>query len=545
MIKRGDLILNFDSLLSRADDSAMQYLLGADLMRLILLLDPKLATPQYLRKLIISYRTPYSLLSSKDTRAVLFDLLPVNQSILLSHILGLEVVQNKIYSTLKNLSIRKGSEREKAIFDFFELSLPATLIEEEKPSFSQGESQYPLFPYQRFASRKVNILLNSDIKRVILHMPTGSGKTRTAMNIIADHLRNNEPALVIWLAHSEELCEQAASEFEKAWNSLGNRSVKIFRFWGGRSLELNDVKDGILIAGLSKVYNATKSNLNFIVTLSGRTSLVVIDEAHSAIAETYKLILDALVFMRHPNSALLGLTATPGRTWADIHIDEQLSNFFSRQKVTLEIEGYKNPVDYLVDQQYLAKAVYKPLFYDGGTNFSVNDLTKLQENFDVPDCILDRLAEDEIRNLAIVTSIENLAKSHRRIIVFSTTVKHSDLLAAVLQLRGYKAYSVTGNTDGNLRKKIINEFKEKTDDVKIICNFGVLTTGFDVPQISAALIARPTKSLVLYSQMVGRAIRGKKAGGNNVAEIVTVVDQSLPGFGSVAEAFNNWEDIWT
>jgi len=536
--------LNFNNLLSRADDTALQDLLGADLIRLILLLDSKLATPQHLRKLIISYRTPYCLLSSKDTRNILFDLLPVNQAKLLLQVLGSGCVQNDIYVSLKNINIRKGSDKEKAIFDFFEISLPIITTEEEKSSVSQSNAQYSLFSHQRYASRKVNNLLESNTKRVVLHMPTGSGKTRTAMNIIADHLRKNEPTLVIWLAHSEELCEQAASEFEKAWGSLGNRSVDIFRFWGDRSIDIDNIKDGILIGGLSKVYSATKNSLNFIITLSNRTSLVVIDEAHSAIAETYKLILDALVIMRHPNPALLGLTATPGRTWADIHVDEQLSSFFSRQKVTLDIEGYANPVDYLVDQQYLAKAIYKPLFYESGTNFNDSDLIKIQENFDVPDSILDCLAEDEKRNLAIVSSIEILTKSHQRIIVFSTTVKHSDLLAAILQLRGYRAYSVTGKTDKNLRKNIINNFKEKTDDIQIICNFGVLTTGFDVPIISAALIARPTKSLVLYSQMVGRAIRGRKAGGNETAEIITVVDHSLPGFGSVAEAFNNWEDIW-
>jgi superfamily II DNA or RNA helicase len=78
----------------------------------------------------------------------------------------------------------------------------------------------------------------------------------------------------------------------------------------------------------------------------------------------------------------------------------------------------------------------------------------------------------------------------------------------------------------------------------ILINYGVLTTGFDAPATSAAIIARPTRSLVLYSQMVGRATRGVKAGGNAEAEIVTVVDPHLPGFGSVAEAFKNWEDVW-
>jgi DNA repair protein RadD len=93
-------------------------------------------------------------------------------------------------------------------------------------------------------------------------------------------------------------------------------------------------------------------------------------------------------------------------------------------------------------------------------------------------------------------------------------VQHSEVLAAVLNMRGYKANSVTGNTPSQRRAHIIEQFKNDTDDVQILCNYGVLTTGFDAPQTSAAIIARPTKSLVLYSQMVGRAIRGKRAGGN-------------------------------
>ena len=60
----------------------------------------------------------------------------------------------------------------------------------------------------------------------------------------------------------------------------------------------------------------------------------------------------------------------------------------------------------------------------------------------------------------------------------------------------------------------------------------------------AAVIARPTKSLVLFSQMVGRATRGEKAGGNKRAEVATVVDTRLPGFCNVADAFDNWEDVW-
>ena len=87
-------------------------------------------------------------------------------------------------------------------------------------------------------------------------------------------------------------------------------------------------------------------------------------------------------------------------------------------------------------------------------------------------------------------------------------------------------------------------YKSDDESPKILCNFGILTTGFDAPKTSAALIARPTMSLVLYSQMVGRALRGRLAGGNNTAEIVTVIDEGIEQFNSIESAFSNWEDVW-
>ena len=78
-----------------------------------------------------------------------------------------------------------------------------------------------------------------------------------------------------------------------------------------------------------------------------------------------------------------------------------------------------------------------------------------------------------------------------------------------------------------------------------LLNFGVLTAGFDAPVTSCVIVARPTTSVVLYSQMVGRAMRGRRAGGNRDCEIYTVVDNNLPGFRSVADAFSNWEELWS
>lgn len=533
--------MQLERLLSRADDEALGQLLGDTAIRLILALDQRLATPDALKKLVLKLYSHEELLRDKSKRAVLIDLLLPEQAQLLAKILG---VHGDAYDGLKTLNIRKKSEKESALFDFFEAVIHEEIILETEPELKVAEAGYPLFDHQRLAARRVSQYIYSRYNRVVLHMPTGAGKTRTAMNIIAEHLRTHEPTLVIWLASTEELCEQAASEFEKAWLSLGNRDVDLFRFWGNRNLDLDSVYDGLLIGGLAKVYSATKNRIQFISALASRTSLVVIDEAHSAIAESYSLILDALVRMQRPNPALLGLTATPGRTWADISTDEQLSNFFSRQKVTLEVEGYDNPVDFLVDQQYLARVSYRSLLHKSGNVLSDADIRRIEEAFDIPSQVLQQLAEDQQRNLLIIDAIEDLARRHSRIIVFAATVEHSDILAAVLQMRGYDARSITSGTPTQTRQNTISWFKNPDDSIRILCNFGVLTTGFDAPKTSAALIARPTKSLVLYSQMVGRAIRGKKAGGNETAEIITVVDYGLPGFGDVAEAFNNWEDIW-
>ena len=534
--------MNFDDLLSRADDETLQTLLGSVVVRLLKLLDSSLATPTRLREILIGLHTPESLLLSKEHRTQLLELLRPEQAKILATILNLANYKD-VFETLREAKIKRGSERERALLEFFELSVPQPEFVPEVPQPELSFPKYPLFAHQRKAAQQVKHYLNCEPKRVLLHMPTGSGKTRTAMNIVADHLRSLEPSLVVWLAYSEELCEQAATEFQRAWQYLGDREVSLYRFWGNYELELDQVRDGIVVAGLSKVYSKAKNSIQFINRLGSRSSLVVIDEAHQAIAETYKLVLDALV-MPYDNTGLLGLTATPGRTWADINADAELAEFFAQRKVTLEIPGYDSPVDYLVAEGYLAKANYRSLMYESGLRLTERDLKRIEDELELPQHLLDRLAEDEQRNLRILLEIEDLAQKHQRIIVFGISVQHSKLLAAVLRARGLAADAVTGDTPSRERERLIAGFKDNSPESKILCNYGVLTTGFDAPRTSAAVIARPTKSLVLYSQMVGRAIRGVRAGGNKTAEIVTVVDSDLPGFGSVSEAFSNWEDVW-
>lgn len=533
----------FEHLISRLNDQTLQELLGSSVINLLISLDAKLANPLQLQKILLGLYSPFTLLTKKNTRIKLLDFLKAGEARNLCQLFGLPETGND-YIKLKNLSITKNSKREEILLNYFETSIPIKEEVEFTPETRIAKANYALFSHQRTAVRKIQEKINSGKRRALLHMPTGGGKTRTAMNIIAEHFRENEPSVVIWLAHSEELCEQAAVEFEKAWNFLGNRNINVYRFWKHRKINIEEVKDGFVVAGLAKLYSSIKSNQQVVLNLGSKAKLVIIDEAHSAVADTYKFLLDTLLSLNF-NTRLLGLTATPGRSWNDMTADKELADFFDRQKVTLEVEGYSSPVDYLINEDYLAKPVFKSLMHKGGVKVSAADIEKIKENFEITDEILSQLAEDEKRNLKVISAIEQLAQNHKRILVFAATVKHSDLLSVVLQARGYNAKSITSDTLDDNRSRFIEDYKHKDDEVKILCNYGVLTTGFDAPQTSAAVIARPTESLVLYSQMVGRAIRGLKAGGNKEAEVITVIDYELPGFGSVSDSFNNWEDVWT
>jgi superfamily II DNA or RNA helicase len=404
--------LRFYDLLSRAKREILKELLGSATVRLLQLLDPSLTTLDRLREILLNLHSPESLLLSKKSRDRLFKFLSPQEAEILAIILSAPEDEDD-YRALQQVKIRRGSENERTLFDFFELIVPAREEVKEVRSSEQIAPQYSLFAHQRQAAKQVKQHLQQEPRRVLLHMPTGAGKTRTAMNIISDHLRSHEPTLVIWLAYSEELCEQAVAEFQKAWQYLGDRELPIYRFWGDRDLDLEKAKDGVVVAGLTKVYNSAKRSIRFINQLSSRSSLVIIDEAHQAIAETYRLVLDALV-IPYPQTSLLGLTATPERIWSDINADAKLSEFFAQHKVTLSIPSYDNPIDYLVAEGYLAKAEYRSLLYQSGLELSQRDLTKIGEELDLPSYLLHRIEEDEQRNLRIILEIEELAERHQQ-----------------------------------------------------------------------------------------------------------------------------------
>lgn len=528
------------TLLRNAKAKALREVIGPSIVDTLLGLDPDLDSGTRLGELAASLLEPSEALRDPEMRDRIIRMLPLPKARELGGHFEVEDGR-RLYDDLSAAAAEPAGLA--VLYSFFGVVRDVRAPADTSPNAMKAAAGYALFDHQRAAAERVMHALADATRKVILHMPTGAGKTRTAMHIVAEHLRRSEPTVVCWLAQNAELLDQAADEFENAWRFLGNRETGLIRFWGHRRPDVLDIQDGVIVSGLAKMSALDNRDPATLLRLADRVSLTIIDEAHQAIAPTYAATLTAL-YSKRPRNALLGLTATPGRSWSDIGEDRKLSDYFDGRKVTLEVEGYDDPVNFLIDQKYLARPIFRTLNSDAGLKLSENDVNALSTAIGVPEQILERLGTDTQRNLKILSAVEDLMTRHRRVIAFAPSVENARMLKAILSIRGHEAFVVTGQSKTAERERIIRRFKSKDNRAMVVVNYGVLTTGFDAPATSAVVVARPTRSLVLYSQMVGRATRGTRAGGNDEAEIVTVVDPHLPGFGSVADAFKNWEDVW-
>lgn len=404
------------------------------------------------------------------------------------------------------------------------------------------EPSYPMYPYQQKMVGKVKSIFQAgEDCRCLLHLPTGAGKTRTAMNVASEHLRVNGRGLVLWLADTSELCAQAASEFETAWRSLGNKTIKMYSYFSDTNISLGGLESGFLVAGLQKLKAASGSSDYRILyeKLRENVSLIIFDEAHKAIAPTYSKIIEDMI-SRNKNTPLIGLSATPGRS-LDIGSDEdeKLSQFFYGNKVTMQVAGYESPIKFLVDNQYLANAEFINIDYNSKKIGLMDDFSTQKGSAQ----IRKALSEDESRNLRLIEVIENEYNKGGSIIVFACSVAHSQSLASFLAFSGIEAYSLdSSNDDVQSRRRKIKNYK--FGNVRVLVNFNILTAGFDAPKTNVVVIARPTDSLVQYSQMAGRAMRGTRSGGNDRCKVYTVRDD-IPAFTSVVQAFSHWDRLWS
>ena len=410
-------------------------------------------------------------------------------------------------------------------------------------SICRIEPSYSLYPYQQNISNATFRILENDKKRVLIHLPTGSGKTRTAMNIASEHLRENKSNVVLWLADREELCSQAFSEFKKSWTSLGNRPTTLYGFYSDSTESLGGIDSGFVVAGLHKFLSIREKDSRKLQLLykelRSSVTLVIFDEAHKSVAPKFKEVVNDFIDSENFNADLIGLTATPGRSYSSDGLtgeDKKLADYFHNNKISMNVSGYLSPIDYLVENGYLAKANFKSLNYDhsGITAYELRDSGGNET--------MKALSNNIQRNKRIIETIVKECENDAQIIVFACTVEHGINLATALAYIGIRAASIDSKNDSNeSRRAKIQQYHESK--LQVLVNFNVLTAGFDSPKTSVTVIAKPMNSLVQYLQMAGRAMRGIKSGGNKECNIYTVMDD-IPEFQNINLAFEYWNDMW-
>ncbi|MEQ8470613.1 MAG: DEAD/DEAH box helicase [Marinoscillum sp.] len=417
----------------------------------------------------------------------------------------------------------------------------------QEPFLPEEDCLPPLAPFKTLKDYQTGVfqqsielikILNS---RFIVQMPTGSGKTRTSMEIITDVLCNSpEGSIVFWLAHSEELCEQAVGCFKEVWEHVGNKRVKVFRVWDKGKLTFTFPESAFMVGGFQKLHALLKKDQIPFNEVKKRIVLLVIDEAHKVLAPTY---LEATRAFMGDATKVIGLTATPGRHIDDLEENKSLSDFFLNKIITIKSAGNQSVIQYLREKKVLSRATFDPLITN--INYELDDKQKkhLQNFYDFPEGLLRRIGNDDVRNLEIVKRIDReCSESKPQIIFFACSVDQSKFICSLLVYIGYKAAHVDGGTEKPMRQKLIDDFK--TGDIQIICNYGVLSTGFDAPKTDVVFIARPTRSIVLYSQMIGRGLRGQAIGGTEKCKVITVRDNivGLPDEDDIFDYFDEYFD---
>ncbi len=382
----------------------------------------------------------------------------------------------------------------------------------------------------------------------LLVFPTGAGKTYTAVNWICKNIVTKN-IKVLWFAQSSYLLNQAAKSFyDNALEASPARrtlSIRVVSSSPANSPASSiDITDDILIITTQtaiKNFNAKPEDeygnaievkfIKFLKACAKSGLFIVLDEAHHAPAYGFRHLWQNIKNIV-PNLYILGLTATP--TYNDKKTSGWLFKIFD-----LEVLSSAEQSE-LIAQNILAlpRYIQKPT----GRDFTVDDKLYdrlVRDHKDLPDDIVQRLADDSARNDYIVNEFVARKNDYGKTIIFADRVDQSIYLRTKLRDKGIDAEAVYSDNEvkpnsseernkrtSTQNEKIINEFKNgKKHDVLI--NVRMLTEGVDIPDVKTVFLTRQTTSSILMTQMIGRALRGKNAGGGNdktEANIILFVD---------------------
>ena len=383
------------------------------------------------------------------------------------------------------------------------------------------------------------------MRRGLLALPTGAGKTRVAVQALVEHMSRCEKDIrVLWLAETDELCEQATQTWSQVWRAMGKAGtpMTLSRLWA--SNEPNE-RDGhqVVVASLAKLDSVVQRNNGDWQESYGwlmNPAIIVVDEAHRSIGQQYTRTLSALGGTRNVAEMtipLLGLTATPFRGFNDRET-EQLAGRYHRNLLDEGVFPGDDVYGYLQDHQVLARVTHREL---RGADLELTDeeIAHATQMRRLPESVESRLGKDDQRNNEIVHSVLEMPEDDTALL-FATSVENAKVLAALLTYHGVEARAVAGTTDAHARRRYVDDFKAKR--VRVLTNYNVFTEGFDVPKVDAVFITRPTFSPNIYQQMIGRGLRGPLNGGKENVLIVNVAD-NLTNFGETL-AFRHFEHIW-
>ncbi len=411
----------------------------------------------------------------------------------------------------------------------------------ERPPWEELDGPVTLPPLHRFqkviAERMLATLRSPTPSRGVLSLPTGAGKTRVAVEVLVRWIREwQTPGSVLWIADRDELCEQAIRAWSEVWSSLGPaRRLRVSRLWGPTNSMVVEAPSSVHV--VVATYQTLLRRLGPEFGWLSRCRCIVVDEAHGATAPSYINVLSwAGISPSSTACPLIGLTATPFRGTEEE--SRCLARRFNGERFDYGIFLEDDPYVALQRQRVLSEVDHEIL--PGSTiELSADELKQLRWSRRLPPAAEERLGEVGSRNQALV---EHICGQDRDwpIIVFATSVSHAEVLAGLLSLRGIPARAVSWRNKAWSRRCSEDAFRHGT--VRVLTNYGVLTTGFDAPKVRALYVARPVYSPVLYQQMIGRGLRGPMNGGTERCKIVNVED-NVQEYGEQL-AFRQFEYLW-
>lgn len=393
-----------------------------------------------------------------------------------------------------------------------------------------SSSHKDLYDYQEEAINKLDEINQKKTGfSGLLVLPTGAGKTFTAVWwILRAYI--DKGYKVLWIAHRHELLNQAAETFINAStiDTLPHRkayTLKVLSGIHGRSVSLQ-TDDDLVIASKDSVNAGFKYYQEKWLGGYNEKLLLVIDEAHHATAKTYRSIIENLKG-EVKTLNVLGLTATPVRT-------------AEKEKGYLKLV-FSDDILFKVDMStlILRGILSEPIFEEVSTKI---DMTKrftedqikriIKYDFDrLPVDSLNSIAQNAKRNRIIVDTYLNNKDKYKQTIVFALNISNAIALNKLFTKSGIKSnYVISGIQDGMTKvnvsaehnRKVLQDFRDGI--LEVLINVNILTEGTDVPNVQSIFLARPTISPILITQMIGRGLRGIKAGGTEQAYIVSFID---------------------